>query len=210
MLSPTLICSNRHPRPHLISIKWVLSRVWAGESQVVPGRTNERIESVGLSLRRLSTVRTFRVQEARVFSEWGTTISIETDLVGEPNGQFVLGHGHRSTIIAVDDRNWRAPVALARNQPVAKVIRDGTCAPTVGFDLVGNRFFAIDARHTVELAGIDLRAGRNPCCFKLAAIPIGWRNYDSNFEVILLRKYEITLIVGWDAHTAPVPYDART
>ena len=44
--------------------------------------------------------------------------------VGEQHRQLVLGDGHRAAVVAVDDRDRAAPVALPREAPVAQAVGD--------------------------------------------------------------------------------------
>ena len=44
--------------------------------------------------------------------------------LGQQHRQVGLGHGHGAAVRAVDDRDRRAPVALARDQPVAQAVVD--------------------------------------------------------------------------------------
>ncbi len=46
--------------------------------------------------------------------------------------QLLVGHRHHPALIAVDDRDRRAPVALARDQPVAQAVVDGGFAAALG------------------------------------------------------------------------------
>ena len=43
---------------------------------------------------------------------------------GSSTGSCVVGHGDFAALLAVDDRNRRAPVALARDEPVAEAVVD--------------------------------------------------------------------------------------
>ena len=42
--------------------------------------------------------------------------------VGQQHGQLVVRHGNLAAVRAVDDRDGRAPVALAGDQPVAHLV----------------------------------------------------------------------------------------
>ncbi len=48
----------------------------------------------------------------------------ELDVVGQLDRQLGLRHRHDAAGVAVDDRDRRAPVALARDQPVAQAVGD--------------------------------------------------------------------------------------
>ena len=54
-------------------------------------------------------------------------------------------------------------------------------APTVLFDAVGDRFFALFAGQSVELAGVDLKAGSDVSGVKLSSVPTGRRDDDANW-----------------------------
>src|SRR5258708_16383287 len=46
--------------------------------------------------------------------------TIEIDIVRQRDRQIAFRHRHDAAALAVDDRDWAAPVALARNAPVAE------------------------------------------------------------------------------------------
>ena len=49
--------------------------------------------------------------------------------LGQLDRELVLGHGDDPAVLAVDDRDRRAPVALAGDQPVAQAVVDRRRAP---------------------------------------------------------------------------------
>src|SRR6185437_8977800 len=58
-------------------------------------------------------------EEALIFVEW-ITAAIRDEILREDDRQILLRHRHDSAGTAVDDRNRRAPVALAGNSPVTQ------------------------------------------------------------------------------------------
>ena len=54
---------------------------------------------------------------------------VEADVVGQDDRQLLARHGDRPACGAMDDRDRRAPVALARHAPVAQAILDRALAP---------------------------------------------------------------------------------
>ena len=92
--------------------------VRAGVACEVPGRFDERVEGIGLAPRILAALRTLDVDELRHVPEW-RSVPGELHVFGQHDGQVLLGHRHGVAIVAVDDRDRRAPVALPGDSPVA-------------------------------------------------------------------------------------------
>src|SRR3990172_4930888 len=60
---------------------------------------------------------------------------LELRVLRQEHGELVLRNGDGAALLAVDDRDGRAPVALAGDQPIADAVRDGAPAPTLGLDI---------------------------------------------------------------------------
>ena len=73
--------------------------------------------------------RTRHVQERLVAVERVLAAAAVVDGVRQSDGQVLLGHGHDPVPLAVDDRDRRAPVALAADQPVVQAVGDRRPCP---------------------------------------------------------------------------------
>ena len=57
----------------------------------------------------------------RASGERPSSVGWKSSRSGSSTGQLVLGHRHGAALLAVDDGDRRAPVALAADQPVAQL-----------------------------------------------------------------------------------------
>ena len=96
-------------------------RVRARVAHVVPGRIDERVHRVGLALRGLAAARARHVQEVGALRE-RVAAAVGDAVLGQHDRQVLLRHRHRAARGAMDDRDRRAPVALARDAPVAQPV----------------------------------------------------------------------------------------
>ncbi len=85
---------------------------------------------------------------------------VERRVVGERDRQVLVRHRHDVACRAVDHRNRAAPVALARNAPVAQAeihlpLADRFIAAPLAFQAFGDLFLRRLDRHAVEEARID-------------------------------------------------------
>ena len=94
-------------------------RIGAAVAHVVPGGIDERVHRVRLAPRGLAALRALAREEALVLVQ-RIAAAIRHEIFGQHDRQVLLRHGHRAAVVAVDDRDRRAPVALARNAPVAQ------------------------------------------------------------------------------------------
>src|SRR5690606_41938663 len=62
------------------------------------------------------------------------TLCPYTTLFRSHHRQLLLRHGHRAALVAIDDGDRAAPVALAADAPVAQAEVDLACAVAVGFE----------------------------------------------------------------------------
>ena len=94
-----------------------------GEAGEIPGRIDEGVHRVGFALRRAAALRTGDVLPGRVAIERIARL-IERDVVRQPDRQVFRRDGHDAAVLAMDDRDRAAPVALPRNAPVAQLVID--------------------------------------------------------------------------------------
>ena len=85
---------------------------------------------------------------------------VEGDVLRQRHRQIFFRHRHDAAFVAVDDRDRAAPIALARNAPVAQAVidlalRHRTVAARVFLQPLGDFFLRRLDRHAVEEARID-------------------------------------------------------
>ena len=106
-------------------------RVRARVAHVVPRRIDERVHRVGLALRRLAARRARDVDEVGALAQ-RIAAAVGHAVLGQHDRQVLLRHRHRAARLAMDDRDRRAPVALARDAPVAQAVRRALLAQALG------------------------------------------------------------------------------
>src|SRR5215207_2504055 len=129
-------------------------RTGGTESCEVPGRIHEGIEGIGLALGSSAAARTVYMFPGRVAIK-GVAGLIKSDIVGEGDRKRVLRHGNNAAAIAVNNRNWAAPIALAGNTPVAKPIVDPSLANPRLLHPCGDFPLGIDNVEAIEEIGVD-------------------------------------------------------
>ena len=84
---------------------------------------------------------------------------VEADVLGQHHRQLVARHADRAAGIAMDDRDRRAPIALARHAPVAQAVLGLALAPAGGLGAADDLGLGLLGGHPVEEARIDRDAG---------------------------------------------------
>src|SRR6266513_2520044 len=93
---------------------------------MVPRGVEERVRDVRLTPRLPAALRALHEIPLFVPGEWAHARVVGAEILDERklDGQVVLGHRDDAAFLAVDDRNRRAPVALARDAPVVEPVLD--------------------------------------------------------------------------------------
>jgi len=94
-----------------------------GEARKIPGRVHEGVHGIGLARGWLAAARAGHVLPGRMAVE-RIARPLEVDVVRQRDGQIARRHRHDAAGLAVDDRDRAAPVALARDAPVAQAVID--------------------------------------------------------------------------------------
>ena len=128
MLDAAGVLIDRHPVVHLLLVERQRLVLRVGVAQEVPGRVDKGVHGVGLTTRRLAAFRAGGVEEKGRVQQRILAVRPKLDVVREPHRQLVVGHGDDAMVGAIDDRNWHAPVALPRDQPVPEAEGDGAPA----------------------------------------------------------------------------------
>ncbi len=125
----------------------------------IPGRVHERVHGVGLAPALAAAARAVDMLPGRVPVE-GVAGHVEADVLGQHDGQVLLGNRHHAAGVAVDDRDRAAPVALARDAPVPQTeihlpLRHRPVAAGLGFQAAGDLVLGgLDAQ-AIEEARVD-------------------------------------------------------
>ncbi len=132
----------------------------------VPRRIDERVHRVRLAARGLAALGAADVQEAGVLVQ-RVAGAVRDQVFRQHHRQVLLGHRHHAAVVAVDDGNRRAPVALAAHAPVAQAPGRLLLAQAGGDDQFGHARNRILHAEAVERAGFDAHAAL------LVAVPLG-------------------------------------
>ena len=107
--------------------------------------------------------------------------------LGQLDRQLILGHGDEPVVLAVDDRDRAAPVALARERPVSEAIADrGRAAALLAQPLDDLPPPLLDGQ-AGELAGVDQHAGLLV-------------DHRPDRQVVALGELAVALVVRRDGH----------
>ena len=101
-----------------------------------------------------AALRALHVHERRDLGQRRTALAGELHVVGQDHGQILLWNWHDAALRAVDHRNRRAPVTLARDAPVLDAISDGGLAKALLFGVRVHSAARFGARKTRKLAGV--------------------------------------------------------
>src|SRR4051812_4999900 len=127
MFDATDILRDWKPLFRLRAIEWLIRRL-AGEADEVPARIDEGVERVGFACRQAAAAGTVDIFPRRVAIE-RVARPVELDIVGKHDRQLIVRNRNRSALRAVEDRDRRAPIALARHAPVAQAVLNRALAP---------------------------------------------------------------------------------
>ena len=130
--------------------------------------------------------------------------AVRHEVLGQHHRELGVGHRHVAAARAVDDRDRRTPVALARDAPVAQPPLDLLVAETLGLEVGRDRVRGVLVVEPVVLAGVHADA------VLLVGVPLfpgvgavrlaGHRDHLLDRQAVLLREREIALVVRRDAH----------
>ena len=101
----------------------------------------------------------------------------------------------------MDDRDWRAPITLARNAPVAQAILRLALAPAFFLGLCDHIRFRLVDGHAVHPVRIhdDAGVGVGDISFKMAVGQIAIGNDAGHRQIIFAREIKVALVMCWTA-----------
>ena len=194
---------HRHPAPDGIEVKGLVVLVRAAEAQKIPTRAGEAAQGVGFTPRRAAAGRTRGVDPILGGIQGRAPAQLlRVDLVEmrQQHRQLVLRHGDLAAVFAVHDGNRRAPIALARDQPVAQLVVDRKVARALVAQPLGDRVAALAGGRPVEPARIDHRPFVQEGLRQRLPLPIGRGDHGADFQAVLGGEVEVALVVGRHGH----------
>ena len=159
MLDPADILRDRQPRLGFDAVERPVARL-AGEADEVPARIDEGVERVGLARARPRRTSGRRHASTSGGGRADCPGRSKTDVFGQDDRQLVARHRHRAASLAMDDRDRRAPITLARHAPVAQPVVGRALAPAGGFGAADDLGGGLVARQAVEELRVDRDSGR--------------------------------------------------
>ncbi len=84
----------------------------------IPGRIDERVHRVRLAPRRTAAFRASRVHEFRHARQRRLPLPGQRHILRQAHRQLIIRHRNNSILLAINHRNRRAPISLARNAPI--------------------------------------------------------------------------------------------
>ena len=127
---------DRRPVIDLVLGERLLVVVRVRVAQVVPRRADEGVHRVRLARRIGAALRALAVDEALARRQWRQRALVKRDILWQHDRQVFLRHEDFAAVRAVDDRDRRTPVALARDEPVAQAEVDAALAEAFPLGLV--------------------------------------------------------------------------
>ena len=111
------------PGPYRFGVEWPLGITRVGEAQEVPRRAGGAAHGVGLATRRPSTARTRGLDELGHVRQRRLAVAVGAVVLDgrQAHGQLIARDRDHPALVAVDNGDGRAPVPLARDQPVVQV-----------------------------------------------------------------------------------------
>ena len=128
---------HRHPVIGFV-IDHAVAAELAGVARVVPGRIDEGVHGVGFTPCRLAAPGAIDMQEIVALAE-RIARAVGHAVLGQHHRKLLVGYRHRTAVVAVDDGDRAAPVALARHAPVAQPPLHLLFAQAPGGEVGGDR-----------------------------------------------------------------------
>ena len=136
------------------------------------------------------------------------TRTIGDAIHGQHYGQIFFWHWHCTMLIAVDDGDWRAPVALAAHAPVAQAPGGFLLAQAQVGQRSSHRVYGFHKGQSTEHIGVHCHTA---LLVAVPVLPLGMvvgQPIDMHDlvdrEVVFFGEGEVTLVVGGNAHDGAV------
>ena len=203
MLDPAGVDIHGHPIVVLLRIEGGFVVVGAEVAQVIPGGAHEGVHGIGLALGLPAAFRAGGVAPGWVQLQGAFAGGQPLDIFGQQHGQLVIRHGHRAALFAVDDRDRRAPIALAGDQPVPQAVVHRALADAAFFQ-IGNRFIeSLLAGRAGQRAGVDhvaLGRDRFGHLVRHDRVQIFGLDDHDDRQVIFAGEFKVALVVRGHGH----------
>ncbi len=203
MLGPAHVEVDRQPVVDLVACE--RRRVVMGRrvAQVIPRGAHERVHGVGLAPRRAAAARAGRAHPGLVARQRRARVvgRVEVLEVGQQHGELVGRHRHLAARVAVDDRDRRAPVPLAADQPVAQLVVDLLARQPLLAQPGDDRLERLARRrHAVEAPGVHHHTVARVRLGERALGARRRRDHLDDRQTVLGGELEVALVVCRHGH----------
>ena len=161
MLDPANILPDRKPRLGLGAVERRILGL-AREADEIPARIDKRVEGVSLTPRLAAAGRAINQTPAVVPVE-RVAGQLERHICGQHHGQLVARNADRAALVAMDDRDRRAPVTLAAHPPIAQAILGLALAPASSFGAADDLGAGGGAGQAIQKVAVDRDSARGLC-----------------------------------------------
>ncbi len=110
----------------------------------------------------------------------------DIDVLGQEYRQLVVGHRHRAAVLTINHRDRAAPIALARDAPVAQAEVSLLLAQSQGRQIGGDGIDGVVIGQAIVGTGIDANA-----VFRKNILPA--RPNQTDFRVIGLKNWPFVI-----------------
>ena len=168
-----------------------------GIAEIIPARTNESIQSVGIAASFSAADGAGTVHKFFVRCEGRFPGRPKFHVVGKFYGQIFLGDGNHAAFFAMNHGNGRAPVSLTGYRPIAQAVIYFFAALSELAEINGDGVSSFIAGQSVELAAVYENAVLAEGEHRFAALLL----YDlRNRKIIFFRKRVIAFVVRGNGH----------
>ena len=192
VVDPAHVLVDRHPEVDQLPRERRLVILGVAVAQEVPGRVDEGVHRVGLSHTGAAARRAGDIQPLLVRGERRLALRPVVLDLGKQHRQLRVRHRHDPALAAVDDRDRRTPVALAREAPVTEPEADCRPAAPQRAEPVDDRTLRLLDRQPGELSRLD----------EHAALLV---DHLPDRQPELLSELAVTLVVPWHGHDRAGP-----
>ena len=167
----------------------------------VPTGINEGVHGVGFAFGWLAAFGAGDVDELRHAAQRRAALLGDFNLIGQHDGQLVVGNRHKAAALAVNDGDGRAPETLPAHAPVLEAEGDLGLAEGTACSSLLEEFLRASTTQAVVLAGVDEYAVFGTEREALRALgALDWLNHLDNGQVVFCGELEVALIVAGNAH----------
>src|SRR5207249_9821412 len=154
----------------------------------------------GIAARGPPALRTYGVHDRRDVAQGRAAPPRQFNVAPEHHRELLVRYRDRATAFAVHDRDRRAPVALARDQPVMEPVGDRGPADATLLRFGADRGFPHLAAHASERAAPHHDALADVRRLERRVLGAVGADHLANLQSVLLREGEIALVVTGHRH----------